>query len=63
MTYVTIDTSKKQAAAFLEYLKTLPFVTVYEEPNVITKKAMEEVKQGKGKKHQSIKELIAYLNK
>ncbi len=63
MTYITIDTNKKQALPFLEYVKTLPFVKVYEVPNPDTLKAMDEVKKGQTKKHKNSKELIAYLNK
>jgi hypothetical protein len=40
MVYLSIDTREKQAELFLEYLKTLPFVTVFQEPNPVTKKAM-----------------------
>jgi antitoxin component of RelBE/YafQ-DinJ toxin-antitoxin module len=63
MTYIAIDTNKKQALLFLEYVKTLPFVTIYQEPNPTTLKAMVEVKKGKSKKHKSSKALISYLNK
>jgi antitoxin component of RelBE/YafQ-DinJ toxin-antitoxin module len=63
MTYLTIDTDKKQAKLFLEYAKTLSFVTIHQEPNQTTLKAMEEVKKGKSKKHKSAKDLIAFLNK
>jgi hypothetical protein len=63
MTYITINTNKKQAQLFLEYVKSLPFVTVHQEPNAATLKAMGEVKRGKSKKHKSAKELISYLNK
>ena len=63
MTYITIDTNKKQALLFLEYVKTLSFVTVHQEPNAVTLKAMEEAKKGKTKKHKSAKDLFAYLNK
>ena len=63
MTYITIDTNKKQALLFLEYVKTLPFVTVHQEPNPETLKAMNEVKKGKIKKHKNSKELIPFLNK
>ncbi len=31
MTYITIDTNKKQALLFLEYVKTLSFVKVHHE--------------------------------
>ena len=63
MTYITIDTRGKQATLFLGYLKTLPFVTILQEPNSTTKKAMDEVRKGKTKKHKNAKELIAFLNK
>ncbi|MFM9945251.1 MAG: hypothetical protein ACKVQB_08470 [Bacteroidia bacterium] len=63
MTYITVDTKKKEALLFLEYIKTLSFVTVLQEPNAVTIKAMEEVKNGKTKKHKNAKELIAFLNK
>ena len=63
MTYISIDTSNRQATLFLEYLKTLPFVTIHQQPNSVTKKAISEAKNGKSKKHKNAKELIAYLNK
>ena len=63
MTYITIDTHKKQALLFLEYVKTLSFVKIHQEPNPITLKAMDEVKKGKTKKHKNSKDLISFLNK
>ncbi len=63
MTYITINTNKKQALLFLEYIKTLPFVTIHEGPNPITLKAMDEAKKGATKKHKSSKDLISFLNK
>ena len=63
MTYITIDTKKKEALLFLEYIKTLSFVTIHQEPNPTTLAAMQEVKKGKTKKHKSSKELISFLNK
>ncbi len=63
MTYIAIDTNGKQALLFLEYIKTLSFITVYQEPNLTTLKAMDEVKKGKTKKHKSSKDLISFLNK
>lgn len=63
MTYISIDTSNKQAILFLEYLKTLSFVTIHQEPNYTTKRAIDAVKKGKTKKHKSAKELISYLDK
>lgn len=63
MTYITVDTNKKQAILFLEYVKTLPFVKVYQEPNSDTRKAIDDAKNGKTKKFKTAKDLIAYLNK
>lgn len=63
MTYISIDTSNKQATLFLAYLKTLPFVTIHQHPNPVTKKAMSEAKNGKIKKHKNAKNLIAHLDK
>ncbi len=63
MTYITIDTSDKQALLFLEYVKSLPFVTVHKGPNPATLKAMDDVKKGRTKKHKSSKDLISFLNK
>ncbi len=63
MTYITIDTDKKQAQQFLEYIKTLPFVKILQEPNAETLKAMDEVQKRKSKKHKSSKALIQSLSK
>jgi hypothetical protein len=63
MTYISIDTNKKEALLFLEYVKTLPFVTIYQKPNRITRAAMSEVKKGKTRKHKNSRDLISALNK
>lgn len=63
MTYISIDTHKKEALLFLEYVKTLPFVTVHQRPNRLTRAAMTEAKKGKTKKHKSSRELISSLNR
>ena len=63
MTYLSIDTNKKQAQQFLEYVKTLPFVKVHQKPNAITRKAIDETKKGKTTKHKSAKALVDFLNK
>lgn len=62
MTYISIDTKEKQAKLFLEYVRTLSFVTVHQESNELTKKAIDEVKNGKSKQHKNAKELITFLN-
>ncbi len=63
MTYISIDIYKKQALKLLEYIKTLSFVTIHQEPNANTLKAMEVVKNGKTKKHKNSEDLISFLNK
>ncbi len=63
MTYISIDTNKKQAQQFLEYVKTLPFVKIHQQPNTTTRKAMAAAKKGKTTKHTSTKTLVSFLNK
>ncbi len=63
MTYISINTNNKQALQFLEYAKTLSFVSVHQDPNADTLKAMGDAKKGKTKKHNSAKSLITFLNK
>ncbi len=63
MTYISIDTHKKEALLFLEYVKTLSFVTIYQKPNALTRAAMTDAKKGKSRKHKNSKELIFSLNK
>lgn len=63
MTYIIIDTRKKEALTFLEYVKTLPFATVYQKPNADTLKAMNDVRKKRTRKHKDAKSLVLYLNK
>jgi hypothetical protein len=63
MTYITIDTKTKQAKKFVELLETLPFAKILQEPNAVTKRAMNMAKTGKVTKHKNAKELTAFLNK
>ena len=63
MTYIRIDTKTKQAKKFVELIETMPFAEIIEEPNSITKLAMESAIKGKTKKHKNANELIAFLNK
>jgi len=63
MTYISIDTKTKQAKKFVELLETLPFAKILQEPNAITKKAMDDTRKNKTTKHKNSKELIAFLNK
>jgi antitoxin component of RelBE/YafQ-DinJ toxin-antitoxin module len=63
MTYVAIDTSTLQGKKFLELLETLPFATIYKEPNDVTKKAISDAKKGKTKKASDINSLLSALKK
>jgi len=63
MTYIRIDTKSKQAKKFVELIETMPFAKILEEPNAITKKAMESAKKAESKKHSNASELITFLNK
>ena len=63
MVYISINTEDKQSKSLLEFAKTLPFVEVHEEPNVITSQLSKEAKQGKFTKHKNDKELVSFLNK
>ena len=63
MIYVRIDTKTKQAKKFVELIETMPFAEIIEEPNSITKLAMESAIKGKTKKYKNANELIASLNK
>ena len=63
MTYIRINTKSKQAKKFVELIETMPFAEILQEPNVTTKKAMENAKNGKARKHKSASKLISSLNK
>lgn len=63
MTYIRIDTKTKQAKKFVELIETMPFAEILNEPNSITKKAMDSAKKGRTVKHKNVKELVTFLNK
>ncbi len=63
MTYIRIDTKSKQAKKFVELIETMPFAEILTDPNAATKKAMENAKKGKNRKHNNASELITFLNK
>lgn len=63
MTYISIDTKSRQAKKFVELIETLPFAKILKDPDAATKRAMNDVKKGKTRKHKSAKELITFLNK
>ncbi len=63
MTYIRINTKSKQAKKFVELVETMPFAEILQEPNSATKKAMEDAKKGKSRKHPNASNLIASLSK
>ncbi len=63
MVFISIDTDNKQAKPFLEFVKTLPFIKIHEEPNVTSAQSLADAKEGKVTKHKNTKELISFLNK
>jgi len=63
MTYVTIDTKTRQAKKFVEMIETLPFVKILDDPNAVTKKAINDARKGKTRKAGSLKQLFADLKK
>ncbi len=63
MTFLSIDTTTKQAKKFVELAETLPFAKIIKEPNTATKKAIEDVKRGKTYKAKSLSKLFTELKK
>jgi hypothetical protein len=51
MTYISIDTKTKQAKKFVELLETLSFAKILQEPNAVTKKAMDDARKNKTSKY------------
>ena len=63
MTYILVDTKTRQAKKFVELVETMPFAKILNDPNAVTKKAMDNVRKGKTINHKNAKALISYLNK
>ena len=63
MTYITIDTKTRQAKKFVELIETPPFAKILDHPNAVTKKAINDARNGKTIKHKNAKDLIVFLNK
>ncbi|MEO6455919.1 MAG: hypothetical protein ABIN97_17695 [Ginsengibacter sp.] len=63
MTYIRINTKTKQAKKFVELIETLPFAKILDEPNGVTRVAINDAITGITQKHKNSKELIAFLNK
>jgi antitoxin component of RelBE/YafQ-DinJ toxin-antitoxin module len=65
MVYLRINENSAQAKAFLEYVKTIPFVKVVakeEIPNATTVKAIQEARTKEVAKAKDINDLINQLN-
>lgn len=59
MVYLKINERSNQARAFLEYVKTVPFVEVVEDiPNNETLAALRAVEKGKINRYRSAEELF-----
>lgn len=63
MTYITIDTKTRLARKFVELIETLPFAKILDNPNAITKKAINDARNGKTRKAGSLKQLFTDLKK
>ncbi len=63
MNYIRIDTKTKQAKKFVELIETMPFAEILNEPNRVTKNAMDYAKKGNITKHKNGKELVTFLSK
>ncbi len=63
MTYITIDTKTRQAKKFVELIETLPFAKILDDPNAVTKKAINDARNGKTRKAGSLKQLFTDLKK
>lgn len=63
MTYLAIDDSTTESKLLLKYLKKQPFIEIFNEPNQITKRAIQHAKEGKIKAAKSFEDLISQLNK
>ena len=63
MTYIIIDTKTRQAKKFVELIETLPFAKILDDPNAVTKKAINDARNGKTRKAGSLKQLFTDLKK
>ena len=63
MTYITIDTKTRQAKKFVELIETLPFAKILDDPNAVTKKAINDARKGRTRKAGSLKQLFTDLKK
>jgi antitoxin component of RelBE/YafQ-DinJ toxin-antitoxin module len=66
MVTITIKENSKQAKSIIEYLKTLPFVTIHKNekiPNATTIKAMKDAEKGIVFAAKNTDDLIKKLNR
>lgn len=61
MTYITIDEQTKEGKKLVAFLKTQPYIEILEEPNAVTKKAMNEVEAGRVKKAKNSNDLFRQI--
>lgn len=59
MVYLKINERSNQARAFLEYVKTVPFVEMIDDiPNQETRAALRAVEKGKVNRYKTAEELL-----
>jgi hypothetical protein len=61
MVYLKLEDNTAQAKAFLEYIKTIPFIEIIEKdeiPNEKTRNAIAEAEKGKLKKFKTVHDLM-----
>ena len=61
MTYITIDEQTKEGKKLVAFLKTQPYIEILEEPNAVTKKAMNKVEAGRVKKAKNSTDLFRQI--
>jgi len=64
MVFLRVSENSKQAKAFLEFIKTMPFIEIIGKemiPNDLTLKSFNEFKEGKVGKAKNVSELLEKL--
>ena len=61
MTYITINTKTIQAKKLIEFLETLPYVSILNDPNEETQRAIDKARKRKTKKVDSLDEFFSEL--
>lgn len=64
MIYLKVKENSAQAKAFLQYIRTMPFIEVIEKseiPNDVTKRAIREANGTGLKRHKNVKSLMTDL--